>query len=51
MLCSVKGLVPDLSEIFMPMVVGRFHATKSTGLRDGHHSFKTLKPLTDLEVF
>jgi hypothetical protein len=27
MLCSVKGSVHDLFEIFMPKVEGKFHAT------------------------
>jgi hypothetical protein len=43
MLCSDKGSVHDLSKIFMPKVGGKFHATKSKGYRDKHHSFKPSK--------
>jgi hypothetical protein len=49
MLCSDKGSVHDLSKIFMPKVEGKFHATKSKGYRDKHHSFKTLKNKTFLK--
>jgi len=43
MLCSVKGSVHDLSEIFIPKVEGKFHATKSKVIGIKHNSFKTLK--------